>query len=57
VIEEALECRNQPKCIFIPDRKLIRQMINAIVRRDTEESFDDFLLRLGLLDNPNQFFK
>ena len=53
IIEEALKSHQTPACIFKPDRKIVRSLIDAIVRRDTDETFDAFLLRLGLLDKPN----
>lgn len=46
-----------PKCIFLPNKQMIRLMIRAAfkwAKTDTEEAF---LLRFGLLDDPNWYLK
>jgi hypothetical protein len=44
-----------PKCIFIPTRKMVRTMIRAIYKWGSKDTTEAFLLRFGLLDDPNWY--
>ena len=46
-----------PKCIFVPEKELIRKMIKANILYGEKDSETIFLLRFGLLDNPNWHLK
>ena len=40
-----------PRCIFVPDDKLIRQMQKALLKYAHKDSEEIFLLRFGLIKN------
>jgi hypothetical protein len=44
-----------PKCIFIPTREMVRTMIRAIYKWGSTDTTEAFLLRFGLLDDPNWY--
>jgi hypothetical protein len=53
-----LDARKQqlpPKCIFVPDRKILRAMIKAVVLKPEHQTDYQFLLRFSLLDNALQY--
>ena len=50
-----MEDKIPPRCIFLPTVKLIRQIMNAMVQKDPAETNETFLLKLGLLENPNLY--
>ena len=37
-----------PKCIFVPDKRLIKEMIKALLKYGPKDSEEIFLLRFGL---------
>jgi hypothetical protein len=41
-------CR-PPKCVFVPEKHLIRIMIKSVLKYGNYESKEDFLLRFGIL--------
>ena len=53
-MEAAFEIGKPPKCIFIPDRKLARQMILAVIKKSPNLPDDIFLLKFALVKNPNK---
>jgi hypothetical protein len=63
VISELLEATKEhrnikpPKCIFVPSKKIVRIMIKAMAEFATRDSQECFLLRFGLLDDPNWYLK
>jgi hypothetical protein len=46
-----------PKCIFLPNKQMIRQMIRAAMKWGKTDTEEAFLLRFGLLDDPNWYLK
>ena len=44
-----------PRCIFVPDQRVFRQLIKAVVTKRSKETDEVFLLRLGLIDNPHAY--
>lgn len=46
-----------PKCIFKPSKELIRTMIRINIKYSKTDSLPKFLLRMGLLENPNWYLK
>ena len=44
---------NPPKCIFVPDTKMIRIMIKALLTYGKNDQEDVFLLRFGILTPKN----
>ena len=55
VIKQAMEDKTPPRCIFLPDNALIRSLLNAMIQKDPAETNETFLLKLGLLENPNLY--
>ena len=55
VFEPLLAGTDNPRCIFIPEKKLLRKMIRSLVQKDEQESSAAFLLRFGLIDNPHKY--
>jgi hypothetical protein len=43
-----------PKCVFLPDKELIRIMIRANVKFAKKDTKEAFLLRFGLAENYKQ---
>ena len=56
-MEDCLYYETAPKMIFVPDRPLIRMIINLVVKKDDVENEDKFLLRFGLLTNHKEKLK
>lgn len=46
-----------PKCIYVPDRKVFRIMIKAIIEKHVDTSDFRFLLKFGLLENLSEYQK
>jgi hypothetical protein len=49
VYGESLDTMKPPKCIFLPDPKLCRRMIKAVLKFKENESKDAFLMKFGLM--------
>ena len=45
-----------PKTVFLPSKKILRQMIRALAQFGKDDHFR-FLLRFALLENPNVVFQ
>lgn len=45
-----------PKMIFLPEKNVCQIMIRAVINKKSTENDDMFLLRFGLVENPNSFF-
>jgi hypothetical protein len=45
---------NYPKCIFKPSVWVLRKMIEAIVSKAEDFSFENFMLKFGLLLNEEE---
>ena len=46
---------NAPRCIFLPYRDMAEQIIKAVALYGRKENYEAFLLRFGLLDDPNWY--
>jgi hypothetical protein len=46
-----------PKCMFIPSRKIMRMVIKANLMYSKGDNMAQFLLRFGLIDDPNWYLK
>jgi hypothetical protein len=46
-----------PKCIFKPSKELIRTMIRINIKYSKTDTLPRFLLRMGLLKDPNWYLK
>jgi hypothetical protein len=59
ILEATTEKRNMqpPKCIFVPSKKIVRTMIRAMAEYGATDSEECFLLRFGLLEDPNWYIK
>ena len=49
--------REYPKCIFKPSVFVLRKMIESIVSKPEDMSFEDFMLKFGLLDKADQYLQ
>ena len=54
-VKTLLKSAQSPKCIFLPDKDLLRRMIKAVVTKDPKESSWHFLVRFSFLDNPHKY--
>jgi len=43
-----------PKCVFVPNKEVMRSMIKALVKYGSKDSDEVFLLRFGLITNWGQ---
>jgi hypothetical protein len=46
-----------PPCIFMPSKKVIKDMVISNLKFSKKDTIENFLLRFGLLDNPNWYLK
>ena len=44
-----------PKCIFLPCKELIRTVVKANLKHAKKDTLQEFLLRFGLMENPNWY--
>jgi len=56
IIFDALKVKQPPKCIFVPDRRIIRIMIAAVVAKDENITDERFILKFGLIEKENWLF-
>lgn len=49
-MEYSKKYNKAPKCIFIPDRELVRNIIMSMIMKRDDEREGEFLLKFGLID-------
>ena len=55
VYEDRNGAKRPPKCIFLPDKKLLRTMISEVLTFNDKESREEFLMKFGLM--PRKYEK
>ena len=55
IIYDACKAKIAPKCVFIPDRRIIRLMIDAVMTKSVTESDENFMVRFGIIYKENRF--
>ena len=53
--DKDIEPAKPPKTRFVPDRAILRVMIEANLKYSKKDNEQKFLLRFGLLDDPNWY--
>ena len=48
------ETFQHPKCMFVPDRQLVRKMVKALIRFGNMETYSEFFLRFGLVEDASK---
>jgi hypothetical protein len=46
-----------PKCVFIPERRIVRKMIKALIKFGKIEDPVKFFMRFGLAEDPQKVLK
>jgi len=46
-----------PRCIFLPSKDMYKIMIQANLKYSKKDNLQTFLLRFGLIENPNWYLK
>ena len=46
--------KRPPKCIFIPDKKMVRIMIKAVLNFKDRESHEAFIMKFGLMEKKHE---
>ena len=57
LVQATVEKRNikPPKCIFVPEKSMVRRMVQAVAKNGAKENYEAFFLKFGLLDDPNWY--
>ena len=55
VAEECVKYKRPPRCVFLPDKMVFRQLIKAVCKKDKNECDEHFFLKLGLLVEPSEY--